>query len=46
MLAFSVACERWMNANDDEPFSPFAEAAFSDLQARAAELVLSSRLSA
>ena len=34
MLAFSVAFERWMKANDDEPFPPFADAAFSDLQAR------------
>jgi AcrR family transcriptional regulator len=39
MLAFSVAFERWMKANDDEPFRPFAEAALSDLQTRAAELV-------
>jgi AcrR family transcriptional regulator len=47
MLAFSVAFERWMQANDDEPFRPFAEAALSDLQTRAAEFVLpSSRLSA
>ncbi len=46
MLAFSVAFERWMKANDDEPFSPFADAALSDLRARAAELVLPSRLSA
>ena len=43
MLAFSVAFERWMKANDDEPFPPFADAALSDLQARAAELVLPSR---
>jgi len=28
-----------MEANDDEPFQPFAAAALSDLQARAAELV-------
>jgi hypothetical protein len=35
-----------MKANDDEPFAPFADAALSDLQARATELVLSSRLSA
>jgi hypothetical protein len=28
-----------MKANDDEPFPPFADAALSDLQARAAELV-------
>jgi AcrR family transcriptional regulator len=40
MLAFSVAFERWMKAGDDEPFLPFADAALSDLQARAAELVL------
>jgi AcrR family transcriptional regulator len=46
MLAFSVAFERWMKANDDEPFLAFADAALSDLQARAAELVLASRLSA
>ena len=46
MLAFSVAFERWMKADDDEPFPPFADAALSDLQARAAELVLPSRLSA
>jgi AcrR family transcriptional regulator len=46
MLAFSVAFERWMKANDDEPFPSFADAAFSDLQARAAELVLPSSLSA
>ena len=39
MLAFSVAFERWIKANDVEPFSPFAEAALSDLQARAAELI-------
>jgi AcrR family transcriptional regulator len=46
LLAFGVAFERWMKANDDEPFSPFAEAALSDLQARAAELVAPPRLSA
>lgn len=46
MLAFSVALGRWMEANDDEPFSPFAAAALSDLQARAAELDSRSRLSA
>jgi len=46
MLAFSVAFDRWMKANDDQPFPPFADAALSDLQARAAELVLPSRLSA
>jgi AcrR family transcriptional regulator len=46
MLAFSVAFERWMSAKDDEPFTPYAEAALSDLQTRAADLVLPSRLSA
>jgi hypothetical protein len=45
MLAFSVAFERWMAANDDEPFPPFAAAALSDLQVRAAELDSRSRLS-
>jgi len=40
MLAFSVAFERWMKASDDEPFSPFAEAALNDLRARTAELVV------
>ena len=44
MLAFSVAFDRWMKASDDEPFPPFADAALSDLQARAAEFVLPSRL--
>jgi AcrR family transcriptional regulator len=46
MLAFSVAFERWMAANDDEPFSPFAAAALRDLQVRAAELDSRSHLSA
>ena len=46
MLAFSVAFGHWMEANDDEPFPPFAAAALSDLQARAAELDSRSRLSA
>jgi AcrR family transcriptional regulator len=41
MLAFSVAFERWMKADDGAPFAPFADAALTDLQARAAELVLS-----
>jgi AcrR family transcriptional regulator len=44
MLAFSVAFGRWMAANDDEPFLPFAAAALSDLQVRAAELDSRSRL--
>ncbi len=42
MLAFSVAVERWMNADNDEPFQTFADAALTALQARAAELVLPS----
>jgi len=42
MLAFSVAFERWMKADADEPFAPFADAALSELQARAAEFVLPS----
>jgi AcrR family transcriptional regulator len=46
MLAFSVAFERWMETNDDEPFLPFAAAALSDLRVRAAELDSRSRLSA
>jgi AcrR family transcriptional regulator len=46
MLAFSVAFERWMKTTDDEPFPPFADEALRDLRARAAELVLPSRLSA
>ena len=39
MLAFSVAFERWMKADEDAPFAPFAEAALTDLRTRAAELV-------
>jgi AcrR family transcriptional regulator len=46
MLAFSIALGQWMEANDDEPFPPFATVALSDLQARAAELDSRSRLSA
>ena len=38
MLAFSIAFERWMKANADEPFSPFAAVALNDLQTRAADL--------
>jgi AcrR family transcriptional regulator len=37
MLAFSVAFERWINAEGHEPFPAFADAALSDLQTRAAE---------
>lgn len=46
MLAFTVAFERWMAATDGKPFPPFAEAALSDLQARATDLLLPSRSSA
>lgn len=45
-LAFSVAFERWMRANAEEPFAPFADAALNDLRTRATELVLPSRLNA
>lgn len=37
VLAFTIAVERWMKADSDEPFPAYAEAALSDLQARAAE---------
>ena len=46
MLAFTIAVERWMKANDDEPFSLLAAAALGDLQERAAELDSLSRLPA
>jgi len=46
MLAFAVACERWITSGKDEPFPPFAAAALSDLQVRAAELDSRSRLPA
>jgi AcrR family transcriptional regulator len=46
MLAFTIAVERWMRANDDEPFPRFAAAALDDLRARAAELDSRSRLPA
>jgi AcrR family transcriptional regulator len=46
MLAFSVAVERWMKADDDEAFASHAVGAVNDLRARAAELVLPSRRSA
>jgi len=46
ILAFSVALGQWMEANDGEPFPPFATAALRDLQTRAAELDSRSRLSA
>jgi hypothetical protein len=38
MLAFTIGVERWMKADDDEPFPPHAAAALRDLQVRAAEL--------
>ena len=37
MLAFSIAVERWMGSDKDEPFPLHAAAALSDLQVRAAE---------
>ncbi|MFC4036679.1 TetR/AcrR family transcriptional regulator [Streptomyces polygonati] len=46
MLAFSIAVERWMGSNDDEPFPAHAAAALSDLHERAAELNSRSPLSA
>jgi AcrR family transcriptional regulator len=45
MLAFTIAVERWMKSDDDEPFPLHAAAVLSDLQVRAAELVSRSRLS-
>jgi len=44
MLAFTIAAERWMEADDDEPFPLHAAAALSDLQKRAAKLDSRSRL--
>jgi AcrR family transcriptional regulator len=38
MLAFTIAVERWMESDDDEPFPVHAAAVLSDLQARAVEL--------
>ena len=46
MLAFTIAVERWMEADNDEPFPLHAAAALSDLQVRAADLDSRSRLSA
>jgi hypothetical protein len=46
MLAFTIAVERWMEADNDEPFPLHAAAALSDLQVRAAELDSRSGLSA
>ena len=38
MLAFAIAVQRWIAADNDEPFPVHAAAALSDLQTRAAEL--------
>ena len=38
MLAFTIAIERWMKADNDEPFALLAAAALSDLQIRAVHL--------
>ncbi len=38
MLAFSVAVERWIGSDHDEPFPVRAATALGDLQARAAQL--------
>jgi hypothetical protein len=46
MLAFTIAVERWMESDTDQPFPLYAAAALSDLQVRAAELASRSRLSA
>jgi AcrR family transcriptional regulator len=43
MLAFSIAVERWLKADNDEPFSLQAAAALSDLQVRVAELGLTAQ---
>jgi AcrR family transcriptional regulator len=46
MLAFSIAVERWLGADHDEPFPLHAAAALRDLQVRLAELDSRSPLSA
>jgi AcrR family transcriptional regulator len=46
LLAFSIAVERWLAADQDEPFPLHAAAALRDLQARLAELDSRSPLSA
>jgi AcrR family transcriptional regulator len=38
LLAFSIAVERWIKAEQDEPFPLHAASALSDLRARAGEL--------
>jgi AcrR family transcriptional regulator len=46
MLAFSVAVERWLESDTDDPFPVHAAAALGELRARAAELDSRPRLSA
>jgi AcrR family transcriptional regulator len=46
MLAFSIAVERWLGTDHDEPFPLHAAAALRDLQVRVAELDSRSPLSA
>jgi len=43
MLAFSIAVERWMGSDDDEPFVVHAAAALRELNTRAAQLDSRSR---
>ncbi len=38
VLAFTIAVERWMESDNDEPFPLHAAGALSDLRPRAAEL--------
>jgi AcrR family transcriptional regulator len=44
MLAFRIAVERWMQADDDEPFALHAAAALRDLRVRAAEVAAGKRV--
>jgi AcrR family transcriptional regulator len=46
MLVFSIAVERWIRSDNDEPFPLHAAAALSDLQVRAADLGSRASLSA
>jgi AcrR family transcriptional regulator len=45
LLAFSIAVERWIKADQDEPFPVHAASALSDLQVRAGELSSRPRVS-
>jgi AcrR family transcriptional regulator len=45
VLAFNVAFERWMAANEGDAFSPIAEAVWADLRARVGEFDSPSRAS-